>query len=168
MDNYLEKEKSEWALYDSIVQSYRSNMIASQSLLLAVAAIFFSKEPFLVVVLCAIGLVLQWYIWFRIITKRCIISDYHKFNFQFELSKKINNEGNAMQEGDVPLSEQTYVSNRNVRKMANAWIVELTHNEKYKRNARITRVKLDYILPILFSIVWVLILSLAIKDLVSR
>ena len=158
MDEYRENEYAEWTLYDTNVQSYRSNMIASQSLLLAVAAIFYEKAVVLAIVICIVGLINQWYIWWRVIQSRAIISDFHKFNSLYELSIKVNNKGDVWEDGDLYLSEQTYVSNRSVRQKANNWIVAQTGNKKFKTNYRITRIKLDIILPIMFSIIWVLIL----------
>ena len=160
--DYKERECSEWSLYDSNVQTYRSNMIASQSLLLAVAAIFYGKNNILVITVCLIGLFIQWYIWYRVISRRAIISDYHKFNFQHEMSLKINDEGGFWKEGDRHLSEQTYVANRGVRKKVNTWLADETGNPKYKHNMRITRFKLDVIIPILFSVLWALILVFSI------
>lgn len=54
-------EYTTWSLYDSIVQSYRSNMIASQSLLLAVEAILFERSILLESIICVIGLIQLWY-----------------------------------------------------------------------------------------------------------
>lgn len=158
MDGYKEKEYSEWTLYDTNVQAYRSNMISSQSLLLAVAAIFYEKSTVLVIAICMVGLINQWYIWYRIIRARAIISDFHKFNALFELSLNVNDDGDIWKKGDLYLSEQTYVSKPNVREKANEWIAQKTGNRKYKTNYRITRVKLDIILPAMFSIIWALIL----------
>lgn len=153
--NYTEKEYSEWSEYDSITQSYRSNMIASQSLLLTVAAIFYDKNSFLVTLVCIIGFIHQWYIWFRVITSRTIISDYHKFNAKFDFSKKINSEGYLNTGTQSELTEEIYVSNATVRKVANHTLAEITGQKKYRTNWRTTRIKLDLIIPLTFTAIWI-------------
>ena len=54
-------EFTTWSTYDSIVQDYRANMLASQSLLLAVEAILFERSILLEIIICAIGLFQLWY-----------------------------------------------------------------------------------------------------------
>lgn len=148
-----------WSLYDSIVQSYRSNMIASQSLLLAVEAILFERSIFLEIAICMIGLIQLWYIWYAIIRARTIISDFHKFNALYNFSQIININGNkATEEQASPLTEEKYVQDKNVRIKANANLSEITGNEKLKTNFRITRRKLDIYMPISFTLIWIFLI----------
>lgn len=158
-ENYREHERSEWALYDANVQSYRSSMISSQSLLMAVAAIFYDSHDSIVLAICLVGLIIQWYIWFRVIRSRTLIADYHKFNYMFELSKKLNSKGEAFKEGsegETHLSEKNYLDHK-VQSKASDWLAEITGETKYKKKFRLTRLKLDLILPLLFSVIWVII-----------
>lgn len=160
--DYIEREYAEWALYDSITQSYRSNMLATQAILMAVTAIFYEKSCLLVVMICCFGLFNQWFIWYPVIRARVLISDYHKFNAKFNFSKNVDIKGNERKSpNQEELTEQEYVSKRNVRRNANAVIVKRTGNKKFKTNWRPTRRKLDILLPLSFSIIWVVILILS-------
>ena len=67
-----------WSVYDSMIQSYRSSMIASQSLLLAVEAVTLEKSSLIGFIVCIIGLIQLWYIWFFVVKNRAIISDFYK------------------------------------------------------------------------------------------
>lgn len=152
-------EFTTWSLYDSIVQSYRSNMLASQSLLLAVEAILFERSIFLEIVICIIGLIQLRYIWYAIIRARTIISDFHKFNALYNFSQIININGNKMsEENSLPLTEEKYVKDKIVRIRANSKLAEITKNDNLKTNLRITRLKLDVIMPISFTIIWIMLI----------
>ena len=168
MKVYNEMEFSQWSVYDDMIQSYRSNMISSQSLLLAVAALFFSastpESNTMTIVVCIIGLINQWFIWHRVIRARSFVADFHKHNAKYELSLNINEDGEILKEGDTPLTEHTYTTNRSVRKKANKWVAEKSNQIKFKRNYRTTRVKLDIILPIMFTIIWGMTLYLSLKQ----
>ena len=117
-------------------------MISSQSLLLAVAAIFYEKSSVMVVTIFVIALIVQWFIWYRVIRTRTLITDYHKFNAKFEMSDSLG------------LSEEDYLVDEK-RWKAMEWLAEKTGNEKYKQEFRLTRLKLDFILPILFTVIWI-------------
>lgn len=148
---------NKWNIYEANVQSYRSNMIASQSFLLAVGLFSINK-----VILCyacvAIALFQLWYIWFRVIRVRTIISDYHKF----DLKSKFDEYGQAFtknaNQNKKPLDEDTYVKNKKIRKKVNTTLAELENKPKLKHNMRQTRIKIDLILPISFTVLWIIIL----------
>ena len=72
--------ETKWAVYEANVQSYRSNMLSSQSFLLAVGAILFDKPWHLIVCVAIIAFLQIWYIWFRVIYSRLKIVDYYKFD----------------------------------------------------------------------------------------
>lgn len=149
-----------WSLYDSIVQSYRSNMIASQSLLLAVEAILFEKNIYAELLICAIGLFQLWYIWFPVINARAIISDFHKFDALYNFSQMINIYGNVMsKENEPPLTEKVYVRDKSVRDKANGNLAILVKDDNLKTNLRITRRKLDRYMPITFTAIWIIIIT---------
>lgn len=146
----------QWSVYDTNVQSYRSNFISSQSLLLTVGAIFVNESVWLEGCVAIIALIQMWLIWFRVINSRTIISDFYKFNAKYDFSNKINQSGEIEQNPIKPMTEETYVKfkNRKIRKKANANLAYLTGIDKLKSNLRITRIKLDIILPITFTIIW--------------
>lgn len=159
-------EYSIWSLYDSMVQSYRSNMIASQSLLLAVAAILFEKNIYIECTVCAVALFQLWFIWSRIIFSRAIISDFHKFNALYNFNHLVDNNGNEIKDTDETsfLTEEKYIKDRTVRRKANLVLAARTGNIKLKSNCRITRVKLDIIMPVLFTIVWLSLVFVKLFD----
>lgn len=158
----IEKEYAEWALYDSITQTYRSNMLASQAILMAVTAIFYGKSWILVVMTCILGLFNQWFVWYPVIRSRALISDFHKFNAKFNFSQDVAINGEKRKPpNSKEITEQVYVRNKEVRKKANAVLAKKTRQEKYKTNWRPTRKKLDIVLPVSFSIIWLVILVLS-------
>ena len=137
-----------WSTYEANVQAYRSNMIASQSFLLAVGAILFEKNNILLAICVVIALLQLWYIWYRIIRIRTIIVDYYKFN----LLNRFDDDGNKAANCELPLKERTYVKNKKVRRKVNNQLA--IENPKLKHNMRLTRIKVDLILPISFSVIW--------------
>ncbi len=145
--NLIEK----WAVYEANVQAYRSNMIASQAFLLAVSSILLEKNEWVNLICVALALFQLWYIWIPVVFKRCIIVDYYKF----ELSKKYDNYGNPSENSDIPLTENTYVKNKTIRNKIHMDLARKEGLNKLKHNIRITRLKLDIILPITFSILWI-------------
>ena len=150
--NSSEQEYSQWTNYDSLLQSYRSNMIASQSLLIAAAALFYEKSYLLVLITCTLGLFNQWYVWFRVIRSRFLISDLHKFNalyhFRDLVKEKIN----------IELTEDRYVHDRKLRDAANQLLADEAGVPRLRSNWRLTRKKLDLVIPITFSIIWLFVL----------
>ena len=145
-------EFTTWSVYDSMIQSYRSSMIASQALLLAVEAITLEKLSVVGFFVCIIGLI-QLCFWCEIIKARAIISDFHKFNALYEFDQKINIEGNKMSEGDKPLTEDIYVESKSIRDRANSNLAEIEKNSKLKSNCRPTRRKLAF-MPVSFGFIW--------------
>lgn len=149
------KHKDQWSVYDTNVQAYRSNFISSQSLLLTVGALFIDKSVFLMIFVTLIALFQMWYVWFPVIRARTIISDFHKFNAKYEDFKNININGEFEENTLNSLTEEVYVDNNKIRKKANAVLSKLIGDEKLKHNFRITRIKLDRILPVTFSVIWI-------------
>lgn len=147
---------SKWSTYEANVQSYRSNMIASQSFLLAVGIFSINK----IVLGCAcvgIALFQLWFIWYRVIRARTIICDFYKFN----LKNKFNVCGQDITKNaelcKKCLDEDTYVKNKEIRKKVNYELAKLENNPKLKHNMRQTRIKIDLILPISFTFLWIII-----------
>ena len=141
-----------WSTYESNVQAYRSNMIASQSFLLAVGAILYDKNVFLMGICVILALLQLWYIWYRIIRTRTIISDFYKFN----LAERFNNCGDEITpDTNCKLSEETYVKNHFIRQKVNYNLAQMERKPKLKYNLRLTRIKLDLILPITFTLMWI-------------
>ncbi len=142
-----------WSTYESNLQSYRSNMLASQSFLLAVAGLFFGKSNCLGLLCAFIALFQLWYVWYRVIRARTRIVDFYKYG----LDQKYNCMGGLLKPGEKTLDESTYCTNWAVRKIVND--SEFTKYNGVKRfmrqNWRLTRIKLDIIMPVLFTVLWV-------------
>lgn len=154
MNNNNSKEfdsNARWSTYEANVQAYRSNMIASQSFLLAVGAILLEKNAVLLGVCVVVALFQLWYIWYRVIRTRTIIVDFYKF----QLFEKFNLNGAMLSDGEESLSEEEYLKNVQIRRKVNEQLAKDKHKPKLRHNLRLTRVKLDLILPISFSIIWV-------------
>ncbi|MBQ6951522.1 MAG: hypothetical protein IJN44_08515 [Clostridia bacterium] len=139
---------TKWSTYEANVQSYRSNMIASQSFLLAVGAILLEKDPILLAICVAVAMIQLWYIWFRVIRARTLIVDYYKF----DLKNRYNQNGDPHPQAEDYLEEDTFVRNKTVR---NKILDNLgKKKKKLKHKFRMTRFKLDILLPVTFSIIW--------------
>jgi hypothetical protein len=121
-----------WSINESLLQSYRSIFISSQSFLLAVGAIVSGKSDVVLYATAAISLIMIWAIWFPVVRSRHLIVDYYKFGMM-----------------DF-CGEDDYVNKSDVRNNANKQF-------KIETNWRKTRKKLDLYTPILVSLVWVVL-----------
>jgi hypothetical protein len=150
----------QWATYESNIQGYRSNFLSSQSILLAVETIISGKNPILTAIIAAIGLFQLWYIWYRIISIRTRIADYFKYSMNLGINKLFDKEGNSLssntQYSDC-LDENIYATNAKVRRKVNKYISENWGKREKFRNIRTTRLKLDIILPVSITIIWIIL-----------
>lgn len=129
-------DQEKWAINESLLQSYRSIFISSQAFLLAVGAIVSGKSTLVLVVAAAISLLMIWAIGLPVVRSRHLIVDYYKHGAS--LSESARSE---------LCSERDYVHNRELRRKANVAVGIDT-------NWRPTRLKIDLMIPILFSCVW--------------
>jgi hypothetical protein len=157
----VNNNQTKWSTNENLCNSYRGLSVSSNSFLLAVGAILVSNNLHwgLMLGLFALAMTCMWYIFFRIIYIRNIITDYYKF----ELVLYFNNNGEKLFRNDNQLQESTYVRKRGIRKKVNNLITKgnipsWDYNEKFG-NLRTTRLKLDLILPALYSVIWVIIVS---------
>lgn len=132
-------DTEKWSINETLLQSYRSIFISSQSVLLAVGAIVSSKSPMVLYLIAAISLLMIWVIWFPVVRARHRIVDYNKF--RNELSESERSE---------LCSEKQYVHDYTLRKKANERLGIMT-------NWRSTRKKLDILMPALISLVWLVL-----------
>lgn len=144
-------EENKWATYEANVQSYRSNFLSSQSIMLAVGAITLQESYILTLIIAIIAIIQMWYIWFRVIYCRCIIVDYYKFLMyeHFDELGNIRNENSKSY-----LSEYAYVKKRKIRKNVNYNMRYIYGRNKKFTNMRVTRIKIDVILPITMTAIW--------------
>ncbi len=130
-----------WSINESLLQSYRSIFMTSQSFLLAVGAIVSGKSLVVFLAMFAVGLLAIWVVWFPVVRARHRIVDYYKF--RDSLSQSVQSE---------VCSEKEYVHDANLRRKANELF-------GIKTNWRPTRRKMDLLMPLLFSFVWGVLLA---------
>ncbi|MDD5111434.1 MAG: hypothetical protein PHG85_02715 [Candidatus Altiarchaeota archaeon] len=136
------KEKSpvKWQVNEQLLQSYRNMFLSSQSFMLAVGAIAMGKSNLLMALLTIIGLLMIWAVWFPIVRSRHLIVDYHKYQL------------NSTSPDAKICTETEYVHDMAKRKETNA-ILGIKHE------FRPTRFKIDLCLPLLYSLIWILLLA---------
>ncbi len=128
-----------WRINESLLQSYRSLFISSQSFLLSVGAIIADKSTLAVSVVAVLSLFMIWVIWFPMVRARHLIVDYYKYGVSIPHPKPAE-----------VCSEDQYVHDPDLRKKANEAFGINT-------NWRSTRVKLDFITPVIFTAIWVVL-----------
>lgn len=141
-----------WSIYEGNVQAYRSNFISSQSFMLAVAAMVLDKSFILTFIISAVSIIQIWYIWFRVIHVRTIIVDFYKYQMYVHFDEN----GDLKGKNTINfLCENTYVTNKYIRKKVNQNMTKyFNRGKKVFHNLRLTRIKIDLIIPILFTIIW--------------
>lgn len=148
----------QWSTYEANVQSYRGLAVSAQSLFLAVGAILLEDRlvPFLVVF--AFAMLATWWVFFPVIFARTAVVDFHKF----DLAKSFDRAGRPAPGSTDPLRETEYarVTNRALRRAVYGAVTSdrrarLGPDAEPFRTLRQTRLKLDLILPLMFSVVWV-------------
>ena len=140
---YIEK----WSVNESLLQSYRQIFINTQSIMLATGAVILGKSDVLMWVLVTMGLVTIWYIWFPVVRARHLIVDYYKY-----LSMNNGHSSDVIKK----CSEHDYV---NIKKKR----VALNKELGITGNFRLTRLKIDIVLPVLYSIVWIVLMMVQMK-----
>lgn len=128
-----------WSINETLLQSYRSIFISSQSLLLAVGAIVSGRSHGVLYAIAAISLLMIWAIWFPVVRARHRIVDYYKYG---DLLPETRRSGLC--------SEKQYVHDGRLRRKANELLGITT-------NWRTTRKKLDLLMPALISAVWLVL-----------
>jgi hypothetical protein len=128
-----------WSLNESLLQSYRSIFISSESFLLAVGAIVAEKNVIALMATALVSFFIIWRIWFPVVTARHRIVDYYK--------------GRAFHGAPPNLCEvEEYVHDKARRQAANK-ILDI------ETNWRPTRKKIDLWTPLLFSAVWMVLIG---------
>lgn len=128
-----------WDVFERSVESYRSVNIASQSFLLAVGALLSTRSSYVFYPLTGVALIMIWYIWVRITISRQLIADYHRIAMELDST--------TLQEFESKCSQDQYVHDTQKRSEANKYGSFIT-------NWRPTRLKVDFLLPSLFTLIW--------------
>lgn len=148
-----------WAIYEANLQSYRSDFLSSQSIMLAVGAMIVDKGIKYMLMVSIIAIIQIICIWMPVIHYRSILVDFHKF----EMNKIFDNEGNfIIGENSESLNEYTYCKNIEVRKKVNSSMASMSGREKFT-NLRATRRKIDIYIPCSMILMWLIYLFLASK-----
>ncbi len=101
-----------------------------------------------------ISIIQIWYIWFRIIRVRTLVVDFYKY----KMPEFCDNHGDLLIDSEYieKLEESTYIKNKEVRKKTNVSMGKILNKDGEEfHNFRFTRIKLDIIIPILFTIIWI-------------
>lgn len=141
-----------WSTYESTVQGYRQVSASSQSLFLTAGAVLLGwgfRIPFFTVM--AMAMITTWYIWFPVIFSRTAIVDYHKY----DLASRFDREGRPRTKRADPLDERDYARLTNFALRRRVY-TELSTDGRLHRTIRVSRRKVDVLLPVLFTVVWVI------------
>ena len=121
------------------LQAYRLMFIPLEAILLLIGVIIQDKPQFIFMVFISISLYSIWGLWFPIVRSRQRVVDYYKYQ---ALAKHVPE--------DLPDLE-SYVHDKEVRKHVNEAL-------GISANWRKTRRKLDFLLPVLFTLAWIFLL----------
>ena len=127
---------TQWAVYEANVQAYRGSFNSAQAILLAFGAIIFGENTGLFTFIAVVAVLQIWYIWFRVIRTRILIVDYHKIFVDPKY-----------QPPEHDIGETAYVKDKDARRAFN-------QAAKMRSNWRLSRVKMDILLPILYTLLW--------------
>lgn len=146
----MRKFENEWNTNESLLQSYRSIFLSSQSFMLAVGAILLDKDNTNLLILVAlISLVQIWFIWFRVVYSRLLIVDYYKYG------GLLSDEGISELGGNSEYlrADDKYAGKKEYREIVNA--IFKKSNLNFTKNWRLTRIKIDIFIPVTFTLVWI-------------
>lgn len=121
------------------LQAYRLMFIPLEAILLISGILIHDQPQFIFMVFISFSLYSIWGLWFPIVRSRQRVVDYYKYQSQ---SKHVPE--------DLPDLE-SYVHDKEVRKQVNE---ELGISANWRK----TRRKLDFILPVLFTLSWIVLL----------
>lgn len=134
--NIMKEIATKWSVNESLLQSYRSIFISAESFLLAVAVFSIEESTLFFYISSGIAVLIIWVLWFPIVRSRHLIVDYYKYALELSDKKreKLCSEREFVQKGDHYLETKRRLG--------------------IKSHWRLTRIKMDLLLPILFSIFW--------------
>lgn len=134
MDN-----KENYRVNEMNLQAYRLMFISLEAILLLIGVIIQERPQIIFMVFISFSLYSIWGLWFPIVRSRQRVVDYFKFQ---SLAKHPPE--------DIPDLE-SYVHDKEVRREVNEAL-------GISANWRKTRRKLDFILPVLFTLSWIFLL----------
>ena len=131
---------------DSLLQNYRSNFIASQSLLIATGAMFYRHSHTIFKFIGVVAL-FQMALWARVIYIRALVVDF----YEYDIGEQFNCNGYRIKYNER-LSVDDYIKNRKIRERVNS---ALNH---YRYRFDRTSFKVDVIMPISYFVLWLIML----------
>ena len=136
----MQPNETSWGINESLLQSYRSIFISSQSVLLAAGAFLTDTDAASFVAIAGLSLVQVWFIWFPAVRARHRIVDFHKFGRLLDQTKFAQ-----------LCKEDEYVHSATLRREANKMF-------PIKTNWRRSRIKIDLLTPLFFTLMWAVML----------
>ncbi len=139
---------TKWATNEALLQSYRAIFITTQSIFIAIG-VFSVDSLILNITIFCISVITIWKIWFPVVRSRHLAVDFFKYSLELdddrleELLKECKN-------------EKVYISNEDIRRKADV----ILGCDKHWRK---TRVKIDIVIPVLFTIIWILLVYITIS-----
>ena len=133
--------KNAWEINESLLQSYRTTFIISQSVFVVLGGLLLNNtiQNSLMLLLAIIILFIIWYFWFSAVRARALVVDYYKIQVMFDFSNQV----------ELCKNVDEYVNNLTKRRAMN-------RVAGIKSNWRDTRIKFDLLLPVIYTIVWIL------------
>lgn len=131
----MRNHSRQWHSNEYLLQSYRLIFASSHTVLLAVGAIVFEQNKWILLAIAALALYAIWFIWLSVVVARQRAVDYHKYIFLHRAN------------ADTLCSEEQYINNSAERHLFNQQFAIQT-------NWRTTRKKIDLHLPLLYSALW--------------
>ena len=143
MERTLTQHREQWRNHVSLLQSYRQIFTVSQAVFLTAGAFLAAeKTGWLVFPLAGLSLVIIWLIWFQVVRGQCLAVDFHQLHLEFLKDH--------YQLPENVCSKPRYVQDPAARRKTNR-ILGL------KSNWWSARIKMDVLLPGLYSLTWVLL-----------
>jgi len=143
MERTLADHREKWNINENLLQSYRQIFTGSQAVFLAVGTFLAAESAgWLLYPVAGVGLLMIWFVWYRVVRVRHLLVDYHKYLYDFLVDHYQLPEGIC--------TEFEYLESSQARLKTNRALGLNT-------NWRLTRVKMDVILPAVYSLVWFLL-----------
>lgn len=134
MDN-----RDKYRINEMNLQAYRLMFIPLEAILVVAGIAVYDKPRFLFLFLMAASLYSIWGLWFPIVRSRQKVVDYYKYQSTPDRIRELG------------VDLESYIHDREVRRKVND---ELGISANWRK----TRRKIDFILPVLFTLTWMVLL----------
>lgn len=134
MDN-----RDKYRINEMNLQAYRLMFIPLEAILVVAGIAVYDKPRFLFLSLMAMSLYSIWGLWFPIVRSRQKVVDYYKYQSTPDRIRELG------------VDLESYIHDREARRKVND---ELGISANWRK----TRRKIDFILPVLFTLIWMVLL----------